>query len=70
MKLTAYVIYGALDGSTISLVEASNKGTIAVFKKLGEIRLLYFKAASWDEACRVERQLDKTLDRVRQFTRA
>jgi hypothetical protein len=69
MKLTAYVIYGTLDGTTITLLEAKNKTAIALSKKMGEIRLLYFKAVSWDEACRVERSLDKTLDRVRRFTR-
>lgn len=69
MKLTAYVIYGTLDGTALTLLEAANKDAIALSKKIGEIRLLYFKATSWDEACKVERRLDKTLDSVRRFTR-
>lgn len=68
-KLTAYVIYGNLDGTTIGLMEAKNKVSIRLALEGGETLLLRFKATSWDEAIKVERHLAKTLDKIRRYTR-
>lgn len=63
-----YLIYGTLDGTTITVFRTVNLDAESRALRDGEVKLLEFKAPSWDDAVSVKDQLRGTLARVRAAT--